>query len=105
MISISYMSMFSCRTNTTPMNSLPTLCDDLLSDLEECLIFDLQLFADMCPACVHDILSSDQGSEGEWDRKVLEEQACLPCELLLKVVALCIQSSTTLRTQGKMLRI
>ena len=82
----------------------------LLSDLEECLNFDLQLFKDMTPACVSHVLSLGRaaggGGEGgeeeeeEGDHRKVEELACLPHDLLLKVVALCILSSTQLRSQG-----
>ena len=86
----------------------------LLSDLEECLNFDLQLFKDMTPACVSHVLSSGRvrergGGRGEGeeeevgDHKKVEELACLPHDLLLKVVSLCILSSTQLRSQGEAL--
>ena len=80
----------------------------LLSDLEECLNFDLQLFVDMCPARVSDVISSREGEGGgggerkkaESDARKVEELACLPSDLLLKVAALCMLSSTNLRKQG-----
>ena len=81
----------------------------LLSDIEECLTFDLQLFIDMCPSRVLDVVSSEErtvgGEEGgrgggESDARKAEELACLPSDLLLKVVTLCMLSSTNLREQG-----
>lgn len=80
----------------------------LLSDLEECLNFDLQLFKDMTPACVNHVLSLGKTRDGEGeeeeeqgDHRKVEDLACLPHDLLLKVVSTCILSSTQLRSQGE----
>ena len=75
----------------------------MLENLEECLTFDLQLFADTCPARVAAIVGRKEGEEEEEDgggMKGVEDLACLPCDLLLKVSALCILSSYSLRKQG-----
>ena len=97
------LSSFHRSLSHSP-ESIASFCEVLLSDFEECLNYDLQLFRDMCPACVHHVLSSGKEGgeeEGEGDHRKVEELACLPSDLLLKVVALCILSSTRLRRQGE----
>ena len=38
--------------------------------------------------------------EEEGDHRKVEELACLPCDLLLKVVSLCMLTSSRLRSEG-----
>lgn len=100
-----------CFRSGSQGKSLSSLCEVLLSDIEECLTFDLQLFIDMCPARVLDVISSQEGMGGGGeggrggDARKAEELACLPSDLLLKVVTLCMLSSTTLRKQGTYIMI
>ena len=95
-----------CSRAGSEEKSVPSLCKVLLSDIEECLTFDLQLFIDMCPSRVLDVVSSEERTMGggrgggESDARKAEELACLPSDLLLKVVTLCMLSSTNLREQG-----
>ena len=64
--------------------SLSDLCDVLLSDLEECLTFDLQLFIDMTQECVQNVIhvssgDNERGTEGDGERsdfKRVEELYC-----------------------------
>ena len=105
-----YMCIHICTCiyvyrSSSASKSLPILCDALLSNLEECLNFDLQLFTEMCPARVSSVIATEgearekRDKEGEARRE--EEAACLPSDLLQKVTSLCMLSSHTLRKKGE----
>ena len=79
---------------------LGQLCEQVLVKLEECLGFDLHLFEDACSERVHVILTTNQSESGGDVSMAADNQACLPCDLLLKVAALSILPSHCLRLQG-----
>ena len=73
----------------------------MIKSLDECLTFDLQLFQETSLDRAKAALSEEK--EGEDVGSVMDRLASLPSDLMLKLTALSILPSHTLRIQGLLL--
>lgn len=78
---------------------LGKLCEDVLTSFENCLVYDLTLLKDEAPRKVTAALRGDEQATDALGQAELT--SCLPHDLLLKICALAILSSHTLRSLGE----
>lgn len=90
------LHLLSCRSASE--DDLAKLCEGVINCLDECLNYDLQVFEDTCSERALTAVKEGEGQE----RVVvpLDSLACLPSDLLLKLSALSILPSHSLRLQG-----
>eukprot|EP00731_Ephydatia_muelleri_P016254 Em0009g678a len=92
-----FLRLHSCLTSSLQPEGfvLGEECQGVIQNLEDCLKSDLQLYELTCIERVHTVLS-----EQDADTPISDVQSCLPCDVLLKVSALSLLPSHTLRLQG-----
>ena len=86
-------------SGVTSEKILGKLCEDILISFEDCLVYDLALLKDIAPRRVTAALRGDDPAPDAFDQAELA--SCLPHDLLLKICALAILSSHTLRSLGE----
>ncbi len=92
-----------------PEEDLSSLCEQVVHNLEECLGYDLQLFQDTCQsraeaALAGSLLQTEEGAGDVGTRSMVDGLMCLSSDLVLKLAALSILPSHTLRIQGVYIR-
>lgn len=78
---------------------LGKLCEDIITNLKDCLVYELSLLKEITPQRVSAALRGVDEAANSFGQT--EISSCLPHELLLKLCALAILSSHTLRSLGE----
>lgn len=98
---LSYLNVSRSLSSTTNDKDLEKLCKGILSSFEECLSQDFFLLSDTAPDKILTLLRPDVYSSINQEQPGAVE--CIPHDLMLKICALAILTSHTLRSLGEYL--